>query len=152
MKMKKRKQRGRGDAVSRAIRVEHALQSRGFCGARGLREAAGLAIAAALVCAFAPLSASAKEKQPTRTVTGTVLDKSDNPIASAAVVLTDLETGKKSATYTKEDGIYEFAGLQPTRNYQVQATYQGESSQVRKVSPFDPRDRIVLNLKIPPEE
>lgn len=104
------------------------------------------------MCTLAPLFLVAKDKQPTRTVTGTVLDKADNPIAGAAVVLTDLETGKKNANYTKEDGIYQFTGLQPTRDYEVQASYEGQSSRARKVSPFDPRDRIVLNLKIPPDE
>jgi len=92
----------------------------------------------------------AKENKPTRVVTGVVSDEAENPIVGAAVVLTDLQTGKKHATYTREGGAYQFSDLQPTRDYEVQATHQGLASRVRKVSQFDPRNRIVLNLRIPP--
>ena len=103
-----------------------------------------------LLGALAAPSLIAKEKKTPRIVTGTVLDEADNPISGAAVVLTDLQTGKKSGTFTKEDGIYLFSDLQPTRDYEVQAAHKGQTSQVRKVSMFDNRNRIVLNLTIPP--
>ncbi|HUU12830.1 MAG TPA: carboxypeptidase-like regulatory domain-containing protein [Terriglobia bacterium] len=98
----------------------------------------------------APIVPAKDLKKPSRVVTGTVLDKDDNPIESAAVTLTDVSTGKKNATYTQKDGRYQFSGLEPTRTYDVQANFHGESSQVRHVTPIDPRDRIVLHLKIPP--
>jgi hypothetical protein len=113
----------------------------------------GVAAIFALACVFTVEAtvAWAKElKKPTRTVTGVVLDKDDNPIEGAAVILTEVSTGKKNATYTQKDGRYQFSGLEPTRNYDVQATFHGESSQVRHVTAIDPRDRIVLHLKIPP--
>jgi Carboxypeptidase regulatory-like domain len=114
---------------------------------------AGVAAILALVCVFAveATAAPAKElKKPTRTVTGMVLDKDDNPIEGAVVTMTDVSNGKKNATYTQKDGRYLFSGLEPTRNYDVQATFHGEPSQVRHVTAIDPRDRIVLHLKIPP--
>jgi len=114
---------------------------------------AGVAAIFALAFVFAveaPVAPAKDLKKPTRVVNGTVLDKDDNPIESAAVILTDLSTGKKNATYTQKDGRYQFSGLEPTRNYDVQASFQGETSQVRHVTPIDPRDRIVLHLKIPP--
>ncbi len=115
------------------------------------RGGAAIAFALALVFAVAAPLALAKDlKKPTRTVTGTVLDKDDNPIEGAAVTLTDNSNGKKNATYTQKDGRYQFSGLEPTRNYDVQASFHGESSQVRHVTPIDPRDRIVLHLRIPP--
>ncbi len=92
----------------------------------------------------------AKEKKIPRIVTGVVLDEADDGIVGATVELTDLQTGEKLATYTKEGGRYQFSDLQPTHDYEVRANYKSLSSEVRKVSSFDNRNRIVLNLSIPP--
>lgn len=115
-----------------------------------LRRACGLIAAAVLLCAFSMPGLLAKEKKPSRVVTGVVSDEAENPIVGATVVLTDLQTGKKHAIYTGEGGAYQFSDLQTTRDYEVQATHQGLASRVRKVSQFDPRNRIVLDLRIPP--
>ena len=106
----------------------------------------------AVVCALAWVTAdlTAKEKKRERLVTGLVSDEAENPIAGATVTLTDLTTGKKSASYTSAEGKYQFSGLEATRDYQVQATSKGVESQVRRVSTIDPRDKITLNLQIPP--
>jgi hypothetical protein len=109
-----------------------------------------------LLCAFAgillaQLSAlGAKETKPTRVVSGVVSDASENPISGAVVTLKDLQDGKKMAIFTGQTGAYQFSDLQITRDYEVQATYKGVSSRVRRVSMIDPRNRIVLNLRIPP--
>ena len=116
-----------------------------------VRRACGLAAAAVLLCAFSmPCLLAKEEKKPSRVVTGVVSDEAENPIVGATVVLTDLRTGKKLAIYTGEGGAYQFSDLQTTRDYEVQAAHQGHASQVRKVSQFDPRNRIVLDLRIPP--
>ena len=116
-----------------------------------LRRACGLIAAAVLLCAFSMPGLLAKEqKKPSRVVTGVVSDEAENPIVGATVVLTNLQTGKKHAIYTGEGGAYQFSDLQTTRDYEVQAAHQGHVSQVRKVSQFDPRNRIVLDLRIPP--
>jgi hypothetical protein len=109
-----------------------------------------MAAAAVLLFTFSTPGMVAKERKPSRVVTGLVSDEAENPITGAAVVLTDLETGKKSATYATREGTYQFTDLQPTHDYEVQATHQGVSSQVRRVSSIDPRNRIVLHLRIPP--
>ncbi|MBI4166431.1 MAG: carboxypeptidase regulatory-like domain-containing protein [Acidobacteria bacterium] len=96
------------------------------------------------------LAAKDKDLRPSRQVTGLVSDKSDNPISGATVTLTDLETGKKLASYTGDDGKYLFSGLETTRDYEVQATFKGVSSRPRKVTTIDPRNKITLNLQIPP--
>jgi uncharacterized membrane protein YeaQ/YmgE (transglycosylase-associated protein family) len=109
-----------------------------------------------LVCALAGILASqlsaraAKEGRPTRVVSGVVSDASENPISGAVVTLKDLKEGKEMATYTGQSGTYQFSGLEITRDYEVQASYKGVSSRVRRVSMIDPRSRIVLNLRIPP--
>lgn len=101
--------------------------------------------------ALAPAGAMAKKKKPpTKTVSGEVLDQANNPIVGASVELTDLRTGKKLAIYSEAGGRYSFAGLAPTDDYEVQATYQGQKSELRKASSLDDREIMVLNLRIPP--
>jgi hypothetical protein len=95
-------------------------------------------------------SVAAKKKVISRTVTGMVLDETDNPIAGAVVEMTDLQTGKKLAVFTKEDGHYQFADLDGHRDYRLQASYRGISSEVRTASSFDDSNRIILNFKISP--
>lgn len=111
-----------------------------------------LAIAfAALWLAFdaAPLAAK-KSKPPTsKTVVGQVFDAQDNPIVGAAVEMTDLTTGKTAAIYTGPEGYFTFNDLKLTEDYQFMAHYKGQSSEVRKVSSWDTRFDLVLNLHIP---
>ena len=117
----------------------------------GLRAATAPIFAVFLVIALSvPLVQAKKEEKPSRTVAGVVTDEAENPIAGAVVVLTDLQTGKKNATYTGADGAYQYADLQVTRDYEVQASYKGISSRLRKVSSVDPRKRVTVNLRIPP--
>ncbi len=108
----------------------------------------------AVFCAVAPSPQAlfAKKKEPpSRTITGQVMDKASNPISGAAVELNDLTSGKKIAIYSQEDGSYQFAGLRLDHDYELQAHYQGEASEVRKVSSVEPRNRVVINLRIPPD-
>ena len=115
------------------------------------RRLCSLAISATVgVLLFSTTVLVAKEKKILRMVTGTVLDEADNGIVGASVVLTDLQTGKKNASYTQEGGQYKFSDLLSTHDYEVQAVFKGLSSEIRKVSIFDNRNTIVLNLRIPP--
>ncbi len=91
-----------------------------------------------------------KQKKVPRVVTGVVTDEADNPIAGAAVEMTDLANQKKLAIYTDQDGRYQFSDLKPNHDYKVQASYKGAFSEVRTASSLDSRNRIVLNLKILP--
>lgn len=110
------------------------------------------AIAAAVcVAVFSAPCLTAKEKKKiSRTVAGAVLDQTETGIVGATVTLTDLQTGKKLAIYTKDEGHYQFSDLQPTHDYEVQASYKDTVSEVRKVSSVDTRRRIVINLKVSP--
>lgn len=98
----------------------------------------------------AMLAAKDKPLKPYRLVTGLVSDEADDPISGATVTLNDLETGKKLASYTGDDGRYLFSSVETTRQYEVQATFKGVASRVRKVTTIDPRNKITLNLQIPP--
>ena len=98
-----------------------------------------------------PVIVLAKQKQPpTKTIQGKVLDDSSSPIVGAAVQLTDTTTGKTLGIYTENGGRYVFAELKPTDDYQVQASYKGRQSEVRKASSLGDESLVVLNLTIPP--
>ncbi len=105
---------------------------------------------AALLLGFDSPRLLAKKKPPTsKTVTGQVFDASDNAIAGAAVEMKDLTTGKTSAIYVGPDGHFTFTDLKLTEDYQFQAHYKGQMSEVRKVSSWDTRTNLVVNLHIP---
>src|SRR3989442_15862532 len=120
---------------------------------RNLRTAsAGIWLALAGACFFllAESPSIAKEKKISRTVSGIVLDKDENGIPRATITLTDLQTNKKIAIYASEDGHYQFFDLDPRHDYEVQASYQGNTSKARKVSSFDSRSPFVINLHASP--
>jgi len=107
---------------------------------------------AALWLAFdsAPLMAKRRKPPTSKTVVGQVLDGSGNGIVGAAVEMTDLATKKKSAIYTGPDGHFRFTDIKLNKDYQFRAHYKGQSSETRKVSSWDTRFNLVLNLHIPP--
>jgi Carboxypeptidase regulatory-like domain len=128
------------------------------CGGSGayfpasLMRVCALALAlAALWLAFdaAPLTAKRSKPPTSKTVVGQVFDASDNPIVGAVVEMTDLTTAKTTAIYTGPEGRFTFTDLKLTKDYQFKAHYKGQSSEVRKVSSWDTRFDLVLNLHIP---
>jgi hypothetical protein len=111
------------------------------------RVAIAVALCALICCAT---TGAAKKKKPiSKTISGVVLDGSENPIAGATVELTDKYTSKKVAIYTQESGQYQFTDLNPNHDYELQAQSQSKFSELRKVSSLDDRDNIVVNLRIP---
>jgi len=95
--------------------------------------------------------AAKKQKAPTtKTVSGKVMDQADNGIGGAEVTLKNVQTGKTIAIYAEADGQYQFTDLDPHDDYEIQANSKGVASDVRKVSTFDTRWKVVLNLTIPP--
>ena len=117
----------------------------------GRRGSLALVLAVAGLTVAAPLLMARKEKPPTtKTVRGQVLDSKDNGIVGAAVEMTDLTTGKKSAIYTEQGGQFTFSGLKTFEDYSFRATNKGRTSETRKVSSWDTRMRLVVNLHIPP--
>ena len=112
---------------------------RGLCGA--------LAVAWLL---YAP-GLAAKQKAPTtKTVSGVVMDKTENGIGGAEVRLKDLQTGKTMAIYAEANGQYRFSDLDPHHDYEIQASFKGVASETRQVSSIDARRKLVINLTIPP--
>lgn len=106
-------------------------------------------VALCLIFDSAPLMARRQKLPTTKTVIGQVFNASDNGIVGAAVEMKDLTTGKTLAIYTGPQGRYTFTGLSLMEDYQFRARYKGQTSEVRKVSSWDSRTKMVINLHIP---
>ena len=106
-----------------------------------------------LFCAvflFALLAAAqdSKKEAQLRTVTGTVSDKSDNPLPNSIVFLKNLRTNNVRSSFADTDGGYRFSGLDPNADYEVHAEFEGAKSAVKGITSLDSRKEIVINLKI----
>ncbi len=92
----------------------------------------------------------AKDKTPTsRIVSGTVYDTAQNPIFGATVELADVQTGKVLDLYSQESGDYQYSDLRFDHDYTIKAIYKGSFSEVRKISMFETRWHLVMNLTVP---
>jgi Carboxypeptidase regulatory-like domain len=113
--------------------------------------ALALTLATLGLTAGAPSLLARKTKPPTtKTIRGQVLDAQDNGIVGATVEMTNLKTGAKTAIYTGDGGHFVFTGIKTYDDYQFRATYKAQASEIRKVSSWDTRMQMVLNLHIPP--
>jgi len=97
-----------------------------------------------------PLFKGGKKKAESaeRTLTGTVVDKADNPVEGAVVQIKDTKTLRVRSFLTKADGRYQFSGLSSDTDYEVKAERQGQSSDVRTLTVYDTRKEPILNLKL----
>ena len=89
-----------------------------------------------------------KTRNTTRTLTGTVLDKSDKPIPNAVVYLKNTKTLAVKTYITQTDGTYRFPELSPNVDYDLYAQKNGQQSKSKTLSQFDDRDKPNLNLQI----
>jgi hypothetical protein len=104
-----------------------------------------------VVLALFAAAAQAQDKKheaQLRTVRGTVMDKSDNPISGSVVFLKNTRTNSVRSNYTDDTGSYRFSGLDPNADYEVHAEKEGAKSPTRTISSFDGRKEIDMNLKI----
>lgn len=83
-----------------------------------------------------------------RTLTGTVLDKSDKPISGAVVYLTNTKTLVMKSYITETNGTYRFPELSPNVDYDVYAQREGKKSNTKTLSQFDDRPEPNINLQI----
>jgi hypothetical protein len=84
----------------------------------------------------------------TRTLTGTVLDKSDKPIANAVVYLKNTKTLAVKTYIAQDNGAYRFPELSPNIDYDIYAQKDGKKSNTKTLSQFDNRDKPNINLQI----
>lgn len=101
------------------------------------------------LCVAAGLAAQDKKREAQlRTVTGQVLDRDENPRASGVVYLRNLKTQYVTTHIADEKGLFRFSGLDPNVDYEIHAEFEGTMSSKRKVSSFDSRKEITVNLKL----
>jgi protocatechuate 3,4-dioxygenase beta subunit len=101
--------------------------------------------------AVSPVRARNQDKKgeaALRTIHGTVVDKSENPVPSSVVYLLNVKT-QAVKTYIADDaGAYRFSGLDPNVDYEVHAEHDDMTSPNRTVSSFDSRHDIEVILKL----
>ena len=117
----------------------------------------GILFFSALACSAQlqiPLGGTSPDnnKKPTRitsrTLTGTVSDKSYKPIAEAVVYLKNTKTLAVKTYIAQNDGTYRFPELSLNADYELYAEKNGKKSKVKTVSQFDDREKPNINLQI----
>jgi hypothetical protein len=83
-----------------------------------------------------------------RTVSGTVLSASSDPVVGATVFLKNQKT-KSIRSYTSTaDGHYHFAQIDMSDDYDLWAEKDGKKSATKTVSSWDARKDFVSDLKL----
>ena len=96
-----------------------------------------------------PVPPSEKRVKPTsKTLTGTVTDKNDQPISNAVVYLNNAKTLVVKTVFTPENGSYRFPQVALNTDYEVWAEKDGNQSGIKGVSQFDDRFTPTVNLRI----
>jgi hypothetical protein len=89
-----------------------------------------------------------KAEAQLRTVHGSVLDKSENPVGSGIVYLVNVKTQAVRTLYASDDGAYRFSGLDPNVDYEIHAEREDMTSPTRTISSYDSRRDIEVTLKL----
>lgn len=106
----------------------------------------------ALFISLSLASGVAAQQDELRTVRGAVLDKSENPVATAIVYLKNVRTLAVKTYISDKAGQYRFSGLDPNVDYEIHAENDTMMSATRTVSSFDSRKDIVISLKLDKEK
>src|SRR5215472_7663677 len=95
-----------------------------------------IAMAAALITLLGfPLGAQKDKNAPqTRTLTGTVMNKADQPLEKSLVYLKNTKTLMVQTFITGADGKFRFNSLSPNTDYDLFAEYNGKRSNTRTLS------------------
>lgn len=83
-----------------------------------------------------------------RTVHGSVIDGSENPVPSAVVYLVNVKTQAVKTYIADESGNYRFSGLDPNSDYELHAEHNDLVSSTRTASSFDSSRDIEITLKL----
>jgi len=106
-----------------------------------------LGMIAFLLIAATLVFAQGKESQ-LRTVRGTVVDSTENPVETGVVYLRNSRTQDVTTHLSDSDGTFRFSGLDLNANYEIHAEKDGWTSATRSISNFDTRKEFVLTLKL----
>jgi hypothetical protein len=87
-----------------------------------------------------------------RVVRGQVLDANDKVVASAIVHLKNTSTKEVFSVATNQEGRYQFNDVDMKFDYEIYAEQGEQKSRLRKISQFDTRPIVRINLQLEPEE
>ena len=108
--------------------------------------------AACLGGVLALLSPAAPAQEAQRTILGQVLDPDGKAVANAIVYLKNSTTKEELTVVTNKAGRYQFNALEMKEDFELHAEAREMKSRLRKVSQFDTRERVVINLKLEPPD
>ena len=95
-----------------------------------------------------PVVAKDKDTTPGRLLTGKVSNRDDAPLANAVVYVTDTRTHAVKTYIVGPDGSYRFPALASNVEYEVYAQFNGKMSDTKRVSQFDDRKVVVVQLRV----
>ena len=107
-----------------------------------------LAAAPFSVCSAADPAPFKDSQNHTRTLTGKVLGRQDDPIQRAIVYLKNTKSLVIKTYITDADGTYRFPALSPNVDYEVYAEHNGARSDTKTLSAFDNRKEANITLRI----
>jgi hypothetical protein len=107
-----------------------------------------LAFIAALPASAQESKQDKKAEAQLRTLRGAVLDKDENPVPASVVYLLNVKTQGVRSLFADDSGHYRFSGLDPNVDYEIHAEHGDLTSSPRRVSSFDSRRDIEVNLKL----
>lgn len=107
-----------------------------------------IVVSMAAICVAPAKAQNDKKESELRTVHGSVVDHSDNPIVSSIVYLKNVRTQAVKTYIADDDGHYRFSGLDPNVDYEIYAEKDNNSSPHRTISSFDSRKDIEIILHI----
>lgn len=112
-------------------------------------------IPAVILMLLAPVPSPAQESKEDkkaeaqlRTLRGAVLDKEENPVPASVVYLLNVKTQAVRTLFADDSGHYRFSGLDPNVDYEIHAEHDNLASAIRRISSFDSRRDIEVNLKL----
>ena len=100
-----------------------------------------IAVLAVACVQLLPAQKKEREDPNIRSLQGQVNDPDEKPVAGAVVQLKDARTLQVRSFITQADGSYRFSGLRADTDYEVKADYNGMSSDNKRLSNFDTRNR-----------
>jgi len=89
-----------------------------------------------------------KDSSEIRSVRGTVLDTNRTALAGATVQLNQSSGATLRTVISGKDGSFRFDDLSSKQDYQLQAVFRNRSSQPRKISQYDTRKTLSVELQV----
>ena len=91
-------------------------------------------------------------QQESRLVRGQVLSEDGKTVEGAIVHLKNLNTKEVLSVVTDKEGRFRFSDVDKKIDHEIHAEWRQQRSRARKISQFDTRDIVTINLPLEPAE